>query len=88
MAEHLKAIAPRAPTPSGAAELVVPDRSTWIEALDRTRTRLAVALQREIDLRYLQVVEGIEAQPILRQRAPRFVYVLGEVVNRVEGAMA
>ena len=33
----------------------------------------------EIDERYRQIVGGIEVTPILTQRAPRFIYVLGEV---------
>ncbi len=36
-------------------------------------------LKREIDERYANEIPGIEVTPILRQRAPRFVYVLGEV---------
>jgi polysaccharide export outer membrane protein len=36
-------------------------------------------LQAELNERYREEVEGIEAMPILVQRAPRYVYVLGEV---------
>jgi polysaccharide export outer membrane protein len=38
-------------------------------------------LKQEIDLRYKDVlgIEGVEVTPILTQRAPRFVYVFGEV---------
>lgn len=36
-------------------------------------------LKRELDERYAQQVEGIEVTPVLIQRAPRHVYVLGEV---------
>jgi polysaccharide export outer membrane protein len=36
-------------------------------------------LKREIDRRYAVEIEGIEVMPVLVQRAPRFVYVLGEV---------
>jgi polysaccharide export outer membrane protein len=36
-------------------------------------------LQNEINECYRQVVEGIQIVPILVQRAPRYVYVLGEV---------
>lgn len=36
-------------------------------------------LQSELNECYRQVVEGIQVIPILVQRAPRFVYVLGEV---------
>jgi polysaccharide export outer membrane protein len=38
-------------------------------------------LQAELNERYRQQVEGIEVVPILAQRAPRYVYVLGEVRN-------
>ena len=36
-------------------------------------------LQKEINERYRERIEGIEVTPVLTQRAPRFVYVLGEV---------
>jgi len=36
-------------------------------------------LQRELNERYREEVQGIEVIPVLAQRAPRFVYVLGEV---------
>ena len=36
-------------------------------------------LKLEVDERYRSVVEGIEVTPILSQRAPRYIYVLGEV---------
>jgi polysaccharide export outer membrane protein len=38
-------------------------------------------LKMEIDARYSQIVSGIEITPVLTQRAPRFIYVLGEVVE-------
>jgi polysaccharide export outer membrane protein len=38
-------------------------------------------LKMEIDERYAQIVDGLEVTPVLSQRAPRFVYVLGEVVS-------
>jgi polysaccharide export outer membrane protein len=38
-------------------------------------------LKREVDERYASLVQGIEVTPVLVQRAPRFVYVLGEVVE-------
>ena len=38
-------------------------------------------LQTELNESYRQVVEGIQVIPILVQRAPRFVFVLGEVNN-------
>ncbi|MCA9246947.1 MAG: polysaccharide biosynthesis/export family protein [Planctomycetales bacterium] len=36
-------------------------------------------LKREIDARYAATIPGIEVTPLLAQRAPRFVYVVGEV---------
>ncbi len=43
-------------------------------------------LKKEINLRYGEVVVGLEAEPILLQQAPHAVYVLGEVAqpNRIE----
>ena len=38
-------------------------------------------LQQELNERYRQDIEGIEVIPVLAQRAPRFVYVLGEVAR-------
>jgi len=38
-------------------------------------------LKVEIDERYNQVVKGMEVTPVLTQRAPRYVYVLGEVTT-------
>jgi exodeoxyribonuclease VII large subunit len=38
----------RAPTPSGAAELVVPDRNACLDVLSRTAERLTVAMRREL----------------------------------------
>src|ERR1700761_6483010 len=38
----------RAPTPSGAAELVAPDRRACLEALARTMERLAACMRREL----------------------------------------
>jgi exodeoxyribonuclease VII large subunit len=38
----------RAPTPSGAAELVAPDRAACLEALARTTERLSVCMRREL----------------------------------------
>ena len=38
----------RAPTPSAAAESVVPDRQTWVAALGRSAARLVAAMRREL----------------------------------------
>jgi polysaccharide export outer membrane protein len=40
-------------------------------------------LEREVKTRYAMIVEGLEVTPILLDRAPRFLYVVGEV--RVPG---
>ncbi len=43
-------------------------------------------LKKEINLRYRELVVGLEAEPILTQQASHFVYVLGEVAtpNRIQ----
>ena len=43
-------------------------------------------LAREVNARYRERIPGIEVTPVLTQRAPRFIYVLGEVgqAGRVE----
>ena len=38
-------------------------------------------LKQEINLKYKETIPGIEVTPILQTRAPRYVYVLGEVKN-------
>jgi polysaccharide export outer membrane protein len=38
-------------------------------------------LKREIDQRYKDRVDGVEVTPILTTRAPRFIYVVGEVAR-------
>src|SRR5262249_32675596 len=67
----------RAPTPSGAAELVTPDRKAFLEALVRTLERLRVCMRRELrtidsrfdaaHLRLKRVHPGVR----LRQQAQR-----------------
>jgi polysaccharide export outer membrane protein len=36
-------------------------------------------MRREVENRYAEIAGGIEVTPVLQQRAPNFVYVLGEV---------
>jgi polysaccharide export outer membrane protein len=36
-------------------------------------------LKREVDERYATIVDGIEVTPVLAARAPRYIYVVGEV---------
>jgi polysaccharide export outer membrane protein len=38
-------------------------------------------LEREINMRYAQHLQGLRVTPILAQRAPRFIYVAGEVAQ-------
>ncbi len=38
-------------------------------------------LKRELDERYAMKIEGFEVTPVLLTRAPRYIYVLGEVVR-------
>jgi len=67
----------RAPTPSGAAERVVPDRAEWLRALGATARRLSLAVRRRLtDQRQaLQLREQrlARAHPgaVLRQHAQR-----------------
>ncbi len=39
----------RAPTPSAAAERVVPDRAEWLRSIEATARRLALAMRRRLD---------------------------------------
>jgi polysaccharide biosynthesis/export protein len=61
--------------------LVSPDGTIQLPAIGQVPTQGLTLdeLQREIKARYAQIVEGLEVTPILTQRAPRFVYVVGEV---------
>jgi polysaccharide export outer membrane protein len=60
---------------------VTPDGTVQLPALGSVYVQgLTLAeCQREIDERYAQLVQGMEITPILVHRAPRFVFVLGEV---------
>ncbi len=79
----------RAPTPSGAAELVTPDRGACLEALARTLDRLNACMRRElrtlgsqfdaINLRLKLTHPGVR----LRQQAQR----LDDLEQRLTGAM-
>jgi len=67
----------RAPTPSGAAERVVPDRAEWLRSLASTGQRLTLAVRRRLTDRAnaLQVREQrlarVHPGVVLRQRAQR-----------------
>jgi exodeoxyribonuclease VII large subunit len=80
----------RAPTPSGAAELVVPDRNACLEALARTAERMTACMRRELRsvttrldgalLRFKLVHPGVR----LAQQAQK----LDELEQRLAGAVA
>jgi polysaccharide export outer membrane protein len=59
-------------TPEGAVSLPLIGH---VEAQGLTLTEL----QKEINERYREKINGIEVMPVLTQRAPRYCYVLGEV---------
>lgn len=66
-------------TPEGTVQLPVIG-SVSVQGLSLSEAK------REIELRYEAVAEGIEVTPILAARAPRFLFVLGEV--RLPGRFA
>jgi polysaccharide export outer membrane protein len=59
-------------TPEGTIQLPVVG-SVFVQGLTIDEAK------REIDERYAREIEGVEVMPVLLQRAPRFVYVVGEV---------
>jgi exodeoxyribonuclease VII large subunit len=62
----------RAPTPSAAAELVVPDRAACLEAVRRTAGRLAVSMRRELRA-VVTRVEGAQRRLSLAHPGVRLV---------------
>jgi polysaccharide export outer membrane protein len=60
-------------TPEGTIALPVLGSAVWAQGL--TLNELKV----ELNERYHEEIEGIEVVPVLSQRAPRYVYVVGEV---------
>jgi exodeoxyribonuclease VII large subunit len=75
----------RAPTPSGAAELVVPDRAEWLRAFDAAALRLAGALRRTQQQRRERLawcVRRLEALHPGRRLAER-----GQRVDELEGRL-
>jgi len=63
--------------------LVTPEGSIALPAIGSVQSQgmTLEELKIELDQRYAQIVEGLEVTPILVKRAPRFVYVVGEVAN-------
>ena len=78
----------RAPTPSGAAERVVPDRAEWLRSLEATDRRLALAARRRLsDARHAlslreQHLSRVHPGTVLRQHAQR----LDELEGRLRRA--
>jgi polysaccharide biosynthesis/export protein len=62
---------------------VTPEGTIALPAIGSVRAQglTLPELQQELNEHYRQVVEGIEVIPMLVQRAPRYVFVLGEVKN-------
>jgi polysaccharide biosynthesis/export protein len=60
---------------------ISPDGTVQLPAIGRVPAQglTLLELEREIKKRYGLVVEGLEVTPILTARAPRYVYVVGEV---------
>jgi len=69
----------RAPTPSGAAELAVPDRRACLETLERTATRLHAGWRRELRLARLRL-DGAERRLRLAHPGVR----LGQQTQRLD----
>jgi polysaccharide export outer membrane protein len=61
--------------------MVTPDGTVQLPALGSVPAQGLTLdeLKQEVDERYRFVVEGLEVTPILTKRAPRYIYVLGEV---------
>ncbi len=65
----------------GANVRVAPDGSISLTAIGYVRAQGLTLneLRQEINERYHEMIEGMEIIPVLTARAPRYVYVLGEV---------
>ena len=65
----------------GAMVRVAPDGSISLTAIGYVRAQGLTLdeLRQEINERYREKIEGMEIIPVLTARAPRYVYVLGEV---------
>jgi polysaccharide export outer membrane protein len=61
---------------------VAPDGTVALPGLGSVRAQCLTLdeLGQEINARYSTFIDGIEVTPVLSQRAPRFIFVLGEVV--------
>ncbi len=83
--EDLRATVDRRQGVGGQSQLVkvTPEGTISLPAIGPAQAQgLTLSeLQKELNERYREEVEGIEVIPVLVQRAPRYVYVLGEVRN-------
>ncbi|MCC6124040.1 MAG: polysaccharide biosynthesis/export family protein [Pirellulales bacterium] len=83
--EDLRATVDRRAGIGGQSQFVrvTPEGTISLPAIGSVRVQglTLTELQQELNERYWQVVEGIEVIPVLAERAPRYVYVLGEVKN-------
>ncbi len=79
----------RAPTPSGAAELVVPDRGDWLRAIDTIATRIARQGRRTLDNKS-QTIDWLSRRLLRASPAARLARQqdrLREIVGRLAAAM-
>jgi len=79
----------RAPTPSGAAEIVVPDRAEWLRSVDAVATRIARQLRRTLDNK-AQAVDWLNRRLLAGSPAARVARQqdkLAEVRSRMAAAM-
>lgn len=62
---------------------VAPDGTISVPALGRVPAQglSLTELKRELDARYNAMFDGVEIVPILSRRAPRFIYVVGQVTQ-------
>jgi exodeoxyribonuclease VII large subunit len=79
----------RAPTPSGAAELVVPDRVACLEAIGRTAQRMGAGMRRELRV-YTTRLQATERRLALAHPGVRLnqqIQRLDDLAQRLRGAM-
>lgn len=83
--EDLRATVDRRAGIGGQSQLVrvTPEGSISLPAIGTVPAQgfTLQELQQELNERYREQIEGMEVIPVLAQRAPRYVYVLGEVRN-------
>jgi polysaccharide biosynthesis/export protein len=67
----------------GASVRIAPDGTISLTAIGHVRAQGLTLdeLRQEVNERYREKIEGLEIIPVLIARAPRYVYVLGEVRN-------